>query len=49
MWAVFWLIILIVLLGLVFGGYRKGTPVKNPGSVRLGGVSDSVLWYSPTR
>jgi hypothetical protein len=32
MWAFFWLILLIVLLGLIFGGYRKGTPIKNPGS-----------------
>ena len=31
-WAIFWLILLIVLLGLIFGGYRKGTPIKNPGS-----------------
>jgi hypothetical protein len=28
----FWLILLIVLLGLIFGGYRKGTPIHNPGS-----------------
>ena len=31
-WALFWLILLIILLGLVFGGYRKGTQVNNPGS-----------------
>jgi hypothetical protein len=31
LWALFWLILLIVLLGLVFGGYRKGTPIHNPG------------------
>ena len=31
-WALFWLILLIVLLGLIFGGYRKGTQVTNPGS-----------------
>jgi hypothetical protein len=24
-WPIFWLILLIVLLGLIFGGYRKGT------------------------
>jgi|HubBroStandDraft_1064217.scaffolds.fasta_scaffold576341_1 hypothetical protein len=26
-WPLFWLILLIVLLGLIFGGYRKGTKV----------------------
>lgn len=30
-WGFFWLILLIILLGLIFGGYRKGTPVHNPG------------------
>jgi hypothetical protein len=41
LWALFWLILLIVLLGLIFGGYRKGTQVNNPGSwVRAGaGIS----------
>lgn len=32
LWAFFWLILLITLLGLIFGGYRKGTPIHNPGS-----------------
>jgi hypothetical protein len=32
LWAFFWLIVLIILLGLLFGGYRKGTPIHNPGS-----------------
>lgn len=31
-WALFWLIVLIVVLGLIFGGYRKGTQINNPGS-----------------
>jgi hypothetical protein len=29
-WPLFWLILLIVLLGLLFGGYRKGTKVGAP-------------------
>lgn len=32
LWGLFWLILLIILLGLLFGGYRKGTPIHNPGS-----------------
>ncbi|MBR7832201.1 hypothetical protein KDL01_02955 [Actinospica durhamensis] len=32
LWAFFWLIVLIIVLGLLFGGYRKGTPIHNPGS-----------------
>ena len=31
LWPLFWLILLIVLLGLLFGGYRKGTKVGAPG------------------
>jgi hypothetical protein len=30
-WPVFWLILIIVLLGLLFGGYRKGTKADAPG------------------
>jgi hypothetical protein len=29
-WPLFWLILLIVLLGLLFGGYRKGTKISAP-------------------
>ena len=32
LWALFWLILLIIVLGLLFGGYRKGTQINNPGS-----------------
>jgi hypothetical protein len=32
LWAFFWLVLLIILLGLLFGGYRKGTPIHHPGS-----------------
>lgn len=32
-WPVFWLILLLVLLGLVFGGYHKGTKIGSQGSV----------------
>ena len=39
LWAFFWLILIIIVLGLIFGGYRKGTPVKNPGSWVTSGVS----------
>lgn len=31
LWLLFWLILLIIVLGLIFGGYRKGTPVNQPG------------------
>lgn len=30
LWPLFWLILLIILLGLLFGGYRKGTKVGAP-------------------
>ena len=40
-WALFWLILLIILLGLIFGGYRKGTQVDNPGSWVTVGTSIS--------
>ncbi|HEV3171387.1 MAG TPA: hypothetical protein VGZ32_13635 [Actinocrinis sp.] len=30
LWPLFWLILLIILLGLLFGGYRKGTRVSAP-------------------
>lgn len=30
LWPIFWLILIIVLLGLLFGGYRKGTKVGAP-------------------
>jgi hypothetical protein len=39
LWALFWLILIIIVLGLIFGGYRKGTPVKNPGSWVTSGIS----------
>jgi hypothetical protein len=29
-WPLFWLILLVVLLGLLFGGYRKGTKTGAP-------------------
>ena len=32
LWAFFWLILIIILLGLIFGGYRKGSQINNPGS-----------------
>ncbi|HTJ68033.1 MAG TPA: hypothetical protein VL551_10920 [Actinospica sp.] len=39
LWAFFWLILIIILLGLIFGGYRKGTPVNNPGTWISTGIS----------
>ena len=39
LWAFFWLILIIVLLGLIFGGYRKGTQINNPGSWVSTGIS----------
>lgn len=38
LWPVFWLILIIILLGLLFGGYRKGTKVGAPA---VGGTSYS--------
>jgi hypothetical protein len=31
LWLFFYLILIIIMLGLIFGGYRKGTPIKNGG------------------
>ncbi|HEX3783458.1 MAG TPA: hypothetical protein VHX38_27660 [Pseudonocardiaceae bacterium] len=45
----FWLFILVLvvlLLGIIFGGYRKGTKVGAPGEIRLSGrasVSSTAL------
>ena len=39
LWAFFWLILIIILLGLIFGGYRKGTQINGPGSWITVGVS----------
>ena len=39
LWAFFWLILIIILLGLIFGGYRKGSQIKNPGSWVTVGIS----------
>jgi hypothetical protein len=29
LWLFFWLILIIILLGLIFGGYRKGSKVPD--------------------
>jgi hypothetical protein len=47
-WPIFWLILIIVLLGLLFGGYRKGTKVGAPAhpvpvSVRVSMTGESGL------
>jgi hypothetical protein len=39
LWAFFWLILIIILLGLIFGGYRKGSQINNPGSWVTAGIS----------
>ena len=41
LWPIFWLILIIVLLGLLFGGYRKGTRVGAP---PVGGTSVSYSY-----
>jgi len=37
-WPVLWLIVLIVILGLIFGGYRKGSKVGGS-QIEFGGWS----------
>lgn len=32
LWPLFWLILIVVLLGLLFGGYRKGAKIGAPAS-----------------
>lgn len=44
-WAFFWLILLIIVLGLLFGGYRKGTQI-HPGSWVRTGMSAAVSTVS---
>lgn len=43
LWPMFWLILIIVLLGLLFGGYRKGTKVGAPPE-RPDGTSYSYMY-----
>lgn len=43
LWPVFWLILILILLGLLFGGYRKGTKVGAP---PVGGTSHSYTYAS---
>jgi hypothetical protein len=43
LWIFLWLILLIIVLGLLFGGYRKGSKINNPGSsltVRSAAIAD---------
>lgn len=47
LWPIFWLILIIVLLGLLFGGYRKGTKVGAPQPAAPGGTSVSSLHAYP--
>ena len=46
LWPVFWLILIIVLLGLLFGGYRKGTKVGAP-PAGTSGASYSYAYIYP--
>jgi hypothetical protein len=39
-WPLFWLVVLIVLLGLIFGGYRKGT--KDGSQIEFVGGSSAM-------
>ena len=43
LWPLFWLILLIILLGLLFGGYRKGTKVSAPGMAPVRGTSVTAI------
>jgi len=44
LWPLFWLILLIVLLGLLFGGYRKGTKVSAPEFGPVHGTGAVAAW-----
>jgi len=44
LWPLFWLILLIVLLGLLFGGYRKGTKVSAPQFGPAGAAGTVAAW-----
>jgi len=46
LWPLFWLILLIVLLGLLFGGYRKGTKVSAPEFGSPHGTAAAVAVWS---
>lgn len=39
LWLFFYLILIIIVLGLVFGGYRKGTPIHDGGLGRNAAAS----------
>ena len=47
LWPLFWLILLIVLLGLLFGGYRKGTKVSAPGFEPARAAAGPVAIWNP--
>jgi hypothetical protein len=50
LWLLFWLILIIVLLGLIFGGYRKGSKVGGSWvpAGRSVTISSAVDQYSST-
>jgi hypothetical protein len=49
LWPIFWLILIIVILGLLFGGYRKGTKVSAPQPAHRSSPYSVALaaWSSP--
>jgi len=45
LWPIFWLILIIVILGLLFGGYRKGTKIGEPQqSVKLSSYASTYAY-----
>ncbi|HEU5429345.1 MAG TPA: hypothetical protein VFU74_20870 [Actinocrinis sp.] len=45
LWPIFWLILIIVILGLLFGGYRKGTKIGAPQQpVRLSSYASTYTY-----
>jgi hypothetical protein len=45
LWPIFWLILIIVILGLLFGGYRKGTKIGAPQqSVKLSSYASTYAY-----
>lgn len=50
LWMLFWIILVIIVLGLVFGGYRKGTksaPAPAGGAERVVATAPYGAAYGP--
>ena len=48
LWPIFWLILIIVILGLLFGGYRKGTKAGAPQPTHRSSSYSVALAASPS-